>query len=1089
MSIQGAISSIERAALIALYTNTAGDSWTVNSGWKTPPLDPVDGFALSGTEGGWYGITVASDHVSMIDLEANNLAGTLPSSLVNLTSMTSLHLGNNLITGSIPWQWGLSTSIMSINLNHNQLSGGIPPELVNMTALQYLDLHNNLLSGSIPTTLPPNLGTLLLQNNSFSNDIPTQLGSLTSLTCLRLSYNQLTGNIPAQLGNLTSLWYLELEHNLLTGNIPSGLGSLTQLRNLSLNSNSLIGSIPYQLGNLSNLLILYLFENQLDSSIPIQLGNLSLLNYLNLGSNQLTGSIPTQLGSLANLRELSLRSNQLNGSIPVELGSLANLQLLYLDDNQLNGAIPPQLGNLSAVTYMDLSSNMLAGAIPVSFLNLSSLVDNGLTIRYNALYTSDASLVAFLNVKSEQWSSFQTLAPANIEVRTLGSTSVQLTWTPITYTADTGAYRVLYGTASGGPYALYGLTTDKTVTSMDVTGLTPSTTYYFVMETVTFPHADNQNSVYSGQSAEVSGIAVAPGFTVTSPNGGETWTVGTHHNITWTTSGSIPDVKIDYSTDNGSLWIELVASTTNTGTYDWTIPNAPSTQCLVRVSDALETTVNDQSSATFTITLTPPTYYNSPSNRLYLTEVNWAAASGGGQWVSEVLLTDVSGGSTVQVTYHSGTTSHGPFTLWTNASGADASVKFSNILSTIDGLDSGTFVYYGTSGALEFATQDDSHLLQAAVRTFNGNYSRTFPALTDSDTNTANAARELLIPNISNNGSYRPSVVLFNPSSDSVTVNLFIYGTDGLQIGSTINRVLAGHEMNVVTAEVRANTYSNAIVRVKPTADSVGRVMASGQTANNVTNDPAAHLAVQGGLGFDNSPAQQKFLTEVNWAAASGGGQWVSEVQIVDLYGASSVQVYYFSGTTSHGPFTLWTNAGGGNCSATFANILQTIDGLDSSAFVYYGTSGALMFFTQDTSHVIQASVRTTNGNFSRTFPALGDVEANSADSTRQLVIPNICNNATYRPSVVLFNPATSDGVTVEVRVIGSNGAQIGSTITRTLAVGEMNVITSEVRANTYDTACIHVQVTGGDGRVLVSGQTANNTTNDPAAHVAVQKQ
>ena len=80
----------------------------------------------------------------------------------------------------------------------------------------------------------------------------------------------------------------------------------------------------------------------------------------------------------------------------------------------------------------------------------------------------------------------------------------------------------------------------------------------------------------------------------------------------------------------------------------------------------------------------------------------------------------------------------GPFLLWDNtAGGALSSVKYANLLETIDGLDSGTFTYYGTVGAVEFVTQDGSHLLQAAARTLNGSYAKTLSALNLVDAETA----------------------------------------------------------------------------------------------------------------------------------------------------------------------------------------------------------------------------------------------------------------------------------------------------------------------------------------------------------------
>lgn len=63
----GAIPASERATLIALYNSTNGDNWTDNSGWKTPPLD-TDGFAMPGTEGSWYGITVQNGHITAISM-------------------------------------------------------------------------------------------------------------------------------------------------------------------------------------------------------------------------------------------------------------------------------------------------------------------------------------------------------------------------------------------------------------------------------------------------------------------------------------------------------------------------------------------------------------------------------------------------------------------------------------------------------------------------------------------------------------------------------------------------------------------------------------------------------------------------------------------------------------------------------------------------------------------------------------------------------------------------------------------------------------------------------------------------------------
>ncbi len=107
--------------------------------------------------------------------------------------------------------------------------------------------------------------------------------------------------------------------------------------------------------------------------------------------------------------------------------------------------------------------------------------------------------------------------------------------------------------------------------------------------------------------------------------------------------------------------------------------------------------------------------------------------------------------------------------------------------------------------------------------------------------------------------------------------------------------------------------------------------------------------------GAYNSPAQYKVLPEVIWASATGGGTWMSSVQVTDVSGGSIVSVYYNTGSGRRGPFQLWNNSGGAALSsAKYSNLLETIAGLDSGTFTYYGTVGSVEFITQDGNHKVQ---------------------------------------------------------------------------------------------------------------------------------------
>lgn len=95
-------------------------------------------------------------------------------------------------------------------------------------------------------------------------------------------------------------------------------------------------------------------------------------------------------------------------------------------------------------------------------------------------------------------------------------------------------------------------------------------------------------------------IIMPRALTLLIPNGEKNYTVGTTEKIIWQTEGIVSNVQLDYSTDNGSTWIPIITAE-NTGSYSWTIPNTPSSECLVKISDADDPSSNDVSDAPFSI--------------------------------------------------------------------------------------------------------------------------------------------------------------------------------------------------------------------------------------------------------------------------------------------------------------------------------------------------------------------------------------------------------------------------------------------------------------------------------------------------------
>eukprot|EP00750_Incisomonas_marina_P015604 INCI18393.2.p1 GENE.INCI18393.2~~INCI18393.2.p1 ORF type:complete len:239 (+),score=34.58 INCI18393.2:221-937(+) len=68
------------------------------------------------------------------------------------------------------------------------------------------------------------LEQIYLDNNAVSEELPSSLGSLSSLSVLDLSFNHFVGTLPQSLGSLTNLQRLVLRGNPeLTGSVPAGL--------------------------------------------------------------------------------------------------------------------------------------------------------------------------------------------------------------------------------------------------------------------------------------------------------------------------------------------------------------------------------------------------------------------------------------------------------------------------------------------------------------------------------------------------------------------------------------------------------------------------------------------------------------------------------------------------------------------------------------------------------------------------------------------------------------------------------------------------------------------------------------------------
>ncbi len=128
----------------------------------------------------------------------------------------------------------------------------------------------------------------------------------------------------------------------------------------------------------------------------------------------------------------------------------------------------------------------------------------------------------------------------------------------------------------------------------------PGTGYLVRVASVTGPQADQSDGPFSVNRQLV------PSITIVTPAGAEDMIVGSTRQLEWNTIDVTGTMKVEYSVDGGTAWTEITqteAEGDDSYTYDWTVPNTPAENALLRV---ISLTAGD-TSASFKISPAPVT--------------------------------------------------------------------------------------------------------------------------------------------------------------------------------------------------------------------------------------------------------------------------------------------------------------------------------------------------------------------------------------------------------------------------------------------------------------------------------------------------
>ncbi|XP_021812002.1 probable LRR receptor-like serine/threonine-protein kinase At3g47570 [Prunus avium] len=155
----------------------------------------------------------------VIVLSGNQLSGGIPREIGNLTMLNEIYLDHNNFN-EIPQEIGFLHQLEKLYIEFNALKGHVPMVVFNMSSLTTLTLYGNSLSGGLPDNIcqhHPSLEKVNLGDNQFAGPLPSKLWQCTKLLNLSLVENNFSGSIPKTIGNLTMLKGIYLDSNNFNG--------------------------------------------------------------------------------------------------------------------------------------------------------------------------------------------------------------------------------------------------------------------------------------------------------------------------------------------------------------------------------------------------------------------------------------------------------------------------------------------------------------------------------------------------------------------------------------------------------------------------------------------------------------------------------------------------------------------------------------------------------------------------------------------------------------------------------------------------------------------------------------------------------
>lgn len=173
-------------ALISIYNDANGPSWTNNTGWVA---------GAAGTDCDvcqWYGVVCDGfGRVKELNVSNNNLTGSLSNAIADLASLEKINLFNHGMSGTIPDVMNMISDLRYIDLSNGTFSGPIP-DFAGLDELEIIYLENNSLTGLLPSAIADllSINIFWVKNNMLSGCIPANYTPLCNIQSVQMQNNE-----------------------------------------------------------------------------------------------------------------------------------------------------------------------------------------------------------------------------------------------------------------------------------------------------------------------------------------------------------------------------------------------------------------------------------------------------------------------------------------------------------------------------------------------------------------------------------------------------------------------------------------------------------------------------------------------------------------------------------------------------------------------------------------------------------------------------------------------------------------------------------------------------------------------------------